>query len=99
MTKLEHAKKLFYATATENNGEQEYSHDLLVYAQSSEEAEEAIIKHLKEWYADEKVEPIMDETTNMIMGWEFFCMDALIPLMKPEAVSVFTFVSSSLVDL
>ena len=72
MTKLEHAKKLFYATATENNGEQEYSHDLLVYAQSSEEAEEAIIKHLKEWYADEKVEPIMDETTNMIMGWEFF---------------------------
>jgi len=42
--------KLFRATIEERNGEQEYSHDILIEAETLEEAEAKADKVAQEWY-------------------------------------------------
>jgi hypothetical protein len=43
-------KPAFSFTLTERNGEQEYSHDYLVYANTQKEADEMATEHARNWY-------------------------------------------------
>jgi hypothetical protein len=47
--------KLFEFTTTEHNGEQEYSNNHLVKANSIEEAKAAAMEYCKTWYGDKDV--------------------------------------------
>jgi hypothetical protein len=63
--------KLFEFTTTERNGEQEYSNNHLVQADSIEKARAAAIEYCKTWYDDEDVKI---ETDNFgYMTFIFFC--------------------------
>lgn len=58
--------KLYEGEFTEHNGEQEYTHRVLVHARTMQSAEKKILKWMKHWYEDDGVEPYEDR------GWEFF---------------------------
>lgn len=66
--------KLYEGVFTEYNGEQEYSHSVLVHAKTGQSAEKKILKWMKHWYEDEDVEPYEN------IGWEFFGGQIIISL-------------------